>query len=200
MQSFVFFEINKASRDKDLPKIEYYGPFASALGYIVHATQQKKKSNREENKLEETFTVYRGTKLNKFEIEDHFPSDRPCHLLGFTSSTLDKNKACGFAFDAKTLNVDDPEKMPVLVEIQFTGRQQYFYMDSREVSAYPSEKEILLQDGIRYQVVDITPRTETFTVLEKEYTKEVTFVRLKNLTDEYARTCGLFRLAKLLLN
>jgi len=38
MQSFVFFEINKASRDKDLPKIEYYGPFASALGYIVHAT------------------------------------------------------------------------------------------------------------------------------------------------------------------
>jgi len=30
---------------------------------------------------------------------------------------LDKNKACGFAFDAKTLNVDDPEKMPVLVEI-----------------------------------------------------------------------------------
>jgi len=40
-------------------------------------------------------------------------------------------------------------------------------MDSNEVSAYPSEKEILLQDGIRYQVIDITPRTETFTVLEK---------------------------------
>lgn len=36
MQSFVFSEMNKASRKKDKSKIEWYGPFASALGFIVH--------------------------------------------------------------------------------------------------------------------------------------------------------------------
>ena len=36
MQSFIFHEINKTSREKDIEKIEFYGPLASALGYIVH--------------------------------------------------------------------------------------------------------------------------------------------------------------------
>jgi len=36
MQTFIFKEMNKASRTKDLTKIEFYGPFASALGYIIH--------------------------------------------------------------------------------------------------------------------------------------------------------------------
>lgn len=36
MQSFVFKELNKASREKDTSKIEFYGAYASALGFIVH--------------------------------------------------------------------------------------------------------------------------------------------------------------------
>ena len=36
MQSFVFSEMNKASRMKDESKIKFYGAFASALGFIVH--------------------------------------------------------------------------------------------------------------------------------------------------------------------
>ena len=36
MQSFVFSEMNKASRLKDESKIKFYGAFASALGFIVH--------------------------------------------------------------------------------------------------------------------------------------------------------------------
>jgi len=43
MESFVFKEINKASRDKDLSKIEFYGPYASALGYVIHAANLKRK-------------------------------------------------------------------------------------------------------------------------------------------------------------
>jgi len=42
MESFVFKEINKASRLKDLNKIEYYGPFASALGFVIHAANSKR--------------------------------------------------------------------------------------------------------------------------------------------------------------
>ena len=36
MESFVFSEMNRASRMKDESKIKFYGAFASALGFIVH--------------------------------------------------------------------------------------------------------------------------------------------------------------------
>ena len=36
MESFIYREMNKASRSKDLTKIDYYGPYAAALGYIIH--------------------------------------------------------------------------------------------------------------------------------------------------------------------
>ena len=36
MESFIYSELNRASRTKDESKIEFYGAFASALGYIVH--------------------------------------------------------------------------------------------------------------------------------------------------------------------
>ena len=36
MQSFIFSEMNKASRTKDEYKIKFYGAFASALGFIIH--------------------------------------------------------------------------------------------------------------------------------------------------------------------
>ena len=36
MESFIFREMNRASREKDLSKIKFYGAFAAALGYIVH--------------------------------------------------------------------------------------------------------------------------------------------------------------------
>ena len=54
LDSFVFYEMNKTSRDKDTSKIKYYGAFASALGYIIHC------GNKKDSKLENEFTVYRG--------------------------------------------------------------------------------------------------------------------------------------------
>ena len=36
MQSFVFSEMNATSRNKDVSKVQFYGAFASALGYIIH--------------------------------------------------------------------------------------------------------------------------------------------------------------------
>ena len=41
MESFVYYEMNKASRTKDVSKIKFYGPFASALGYIIHCGNKK---------------------------------------------------------------------------------------------------------------------------------------------------------------
>lgn len=36
MESFIFSELNRASRTKDESKIEFFGAFASALGFIIH--------------------------------------------------------------------------------------------------------------------------------------------------------------------
>ena len=36
MECFLFKEMNKATRDKDLDKIKFYGPLASALSFVIH--------------------------------------------------------------------------------------------------------------------------------------------------------------------
>ena len=41
MQTFIFKEMNKASRTKDTKKIKYYGPLASALSFVVHCGNKK---------------------------------------------------------------------------------------------------------------------------------------------------------------
>jgi len=42
MQSFIFGAMNKACREKDSSKILFYGPLASALGYIIHSAETKR--------------------------------------------------------------------------------------------------------------------------------------------------------------
>jgi len=58
MQTFIFGEMNWVSRNKDLSKIEFYGPFASALGYIIHSA-----SSRRKEQLENKVTLYRGLNM-----------------------------------------------------------------------------------------------------------------------------------------
>lgn len=42
MESFIYKEINKASRSKDSSKLMYYGAYASALGFVIHFGNQGK--------------------------------------------------------------------------------------------------------------------------------------------------------------
>ena len=67
MESFVFKEMNKATRDKDITKIEYYGPYASALGYVIHSATKKRNDNQCKKQ-----TLYRGFNLEKKEIKDYY--------------------------------------------------------------------------------------------------------------------------------
>ena len=46
METFIFREMNKASRSKDLEKIKFYGPFASALSFIIHSGNRSKEESR----------------------------------------------------------------------------------------------------------------------------------------------------------
>ena len=43
----------------------------------------------------------------------------------------------------------------ILFEIEFRGGMQFFSLNSPELSSYPEEKEVLLQDGILYKVVNV---------------------------------------------
>lgn len=62
MESFVFKEMNRASREKDTSKIELYGPLGSALSFIIHA------GNKKMSGFSKKFVVYRGLKAPLIEI------------------------------------------------------------------------------------------------------------------------------------
>ena len=56
MESFIYSEMNKASRAKDMTKIKFYGPYASALGYIVHCGNIRGKKQQ----IKTDMKFYRG--------------------------------------------------------------------------------------------------------------------------------------------
>ena len=58
MQSFVFKEMNKTSRTKDISKIKFYGPLASALSFAVYC------GNKDQTGLANEFSVYRGLQVS----------------------------------------------------------------------------------------------------------------------------------------
>ena len=58
MESFIFREISKVSRAQDNAKIKYYGPFASALSYIIHCGNRKNTGNSQKSGV-----IYRGLRM-----------------------------------------------------------------------------------------------------------------------------------------
>ena len=92
MESFIFAEMNRASRMKDVSKIKYYGAFASALGFIVHC------GNKSDTSFKKEFTVYRGISLPVQKMQESFKVGETINLQGFTSTTLSKKAGVKFAF------------------------------------------------------------------------------------------------------
>ena len=82
MESFIYPELNKASREKDQSKIQFYGAFAAALSYIIYSANP----NRVSQKLEGTTTLFRGLKLKPDEL-DHYNEGFKIHLIGYTSTS-----------------------------------------------------------------------------------------------------------------
>ena len=92
MESFIFSELNKASRMKDESKIYFYGAFASALGFIIHS------GNFKNTNLEKEFTAYRGLTLHRDELNDKYKEGKKINLQGFTSTTLLIEQGLKFCF------------------------------------------------------------------------------------------------------
>ena len=70
-------------------------------------------------------------------------------------------------------------------EIHIEGDNQLFYLNSDELSAYDYEKEVLLQDGIAYKVVDRKEIVESFVCEGKSYTEKVTLIILSIKAGKY---------------
>jgi hypothetical protein len=85
--------MNKASRGKDESKIKFYGALASALSFIIHCGNQKS------TELEDSFHVYRGLQIPADEMEEKYFIGNKITLKGYTSTTLDRPVAVGFACD-----------------------------------------------------------------------------------------------------
>ena len=133
MESFIFSEMNRASRMKDNSKIKYYGAFASALGFIIHC------GNHKSTEFKNKFTVYRGFKLAHSELEKMFVPGEMVNLLGFTSTSLSRDRALRFSLRKELMAQNSKSQVPVLLEINFKGSTQFFSLNSSDYSSYPME-------------------------------------------------------------
>ena len=64
MQTFIFSEMNRASRCKDVSKIKFYGPLAAALSFIIH--------NGNVKPTKEMLSVFRGLQIPEKELKEKY--------------------------------------------------------------------------------------------------------------------------------
>ena len=81
MECFIFGEMNRASRNKDVDKIKFYGPLASALSFIVHC------GNKKMSQLPNKLNVFRGFKANLADMELKYKVGCLVNLQGYTSTS-----------------------------------------------------------------------------------------------------------------
>ena len=60
METFIYADLNRATREKDESKIEYYGAFAATLSYIIYFANMNR---RNEEKLVGNTELFRGLKM-----------------------------------------------------------------------------------------------------------------------------------------
>lgn len=82
MESFIYQDLNRASREKDETKIKYYGAFAAALSYIIYFANKNRKIQNNKS----ITRLYRGVRLNKSELSSYAPGMK-INLIGYTSTT-----------------------------------------------------------------------------------------------------------------
>lgn len=138
MESFIYSDMNKASRDKELDQIKFYGGFASVLSYIIYNANNNRRNTI---KLKNTTELFRGLCMSEFEA-DAFVAGSKINLLGYTSTSRKFTRALKFA----TMDVEEG-KIPVIFEIYFNGSTGLFEL-TEEYTAYPKEDEVLIQDGL----------------------------------------------------
>lgn len=178
MESFIYQSLNRASRLHDDSQIIYYGSYSAALSCILYFANKFSGES-----LQGTNKVYRGLQLSTYEIEklrSNLKNHLPIQLTGFQSTSSSQIVAEEFAF--KDLAAD---RNAVLYEIDFTGDEGLLKM-LPDFTSYEEEGEVLLQDGLDYDVVDIkmAPVTDPKILAEYDQVLKVHLVHPpKNITN-----------------
>ena len=161
METNLYSSINTASQFRDKSKIQTLGPYV----YLLYQSLEYNKDSKLNQNLKKIPTdkypellkgtycedwnmmkLYRGLSLPPKAV-DYYKQKQvdkgSFRFNGFTSTTLNKKVAIGFAKgNAKKGTI------PVIFEIYLWNAESYNrqYLDSNELSAFPSEKEILVGD------------------------------------------------------
>ena len=140
MESFIYKELNQASRAKDQAKLKYYGAFAASLSYIIYYANNNR---RDKDRISGTTLLYRGLQLGEDEITQYWVGAK-VHLMGYTSTSLDQDIAIKFATQSQDFSRSSSKgKEPVVFRIQFRGSQGLFKL-SDGFSHYAEESEVLV--------------------------------------------------------
>ena len=68
-----------------------FGPYAAALSFIIHC------GNIKQSKSKRDISVYRGLKLTDDELSQRYSEGKSIKLKGFTSTSIDRDRALKFA-------------------------------------------------------------------------------------------------------
>ena len=71
---------------------------------------------------------------------------------GFQSTSMDKEIAVKFACRN---NTPDAYKISVVLEIEIESDKNLFVADQEEYHAFIEEREVLLQEGLNFEIVEI---------------------------------------------
>ena len=161
METNLYSSINTASQFRDKSKIQTLGPYVYLLYLSLEYMKDSKLNQNLKNipavkypillkgtgwENKNLMKLYRGLSLPPKAVDYYKQKqiNKGSFLFnGFTSTTLDKKVAIGFAKgNAKKGTI------PVIFEIYLYNGNFYDkqYLDSNELSAFPSEKEILVGD------------------------------------------------------
>ena len=98
METFIYPELNKASREKDKSKIKFYGAYAAALSYIIQSANKNRDLNGD--RLTGTTVLFRGLSLERKQLETQYKPGATVHLVGYTSTSLSAGIALNFAMSS----------------------------------------------------------------------------------------------------
>ena len=133
------------------------------MSFIIDHANPRRKNNR----LGTSNKLYRGLKLTEEEV-DGYQVGGVINLTGYTSTSTEFD--CAFEFSQQNCQHD---QLPVVFEIQFLQNFGLFYLSS-EYTAYPDEDEVLIQDGLQYQVL------ESKEMIEEQSGKKYVLIRMRH--------------------
>lgn len=165
----LYAEVNKAARTNDQSKVETLGPFQRALISITsQAEKARDPSDRIKNgqyifeneggvekNLGGIFLLFRGMQMKDEWIKNYESKTKPpkcVRLPGSVSCSRDIHVALHFA----TQNLQE-DKIPVVFVISNKNYVQPngMRMNNEAYTSYPSEGEVLLQEGIPAFIIDV---------------------------------------------